>query len=495
MTRLRAGWIWRPAAVLAALLWVFAANGGPLVYFDSLGYLAQGHTLMRVLLPEPAAPPEAGAGTEGQDRDTAGAAAVNLSRSVVYPAVLGLFDRLRALAAYVPVAALWVLLTTWLAVRPLRRQFAPADTDPPLVALPLIVAGAGALPFYVAYVMPDIFAPTLILAAATLTVFGRGMYGWEIALAALIMIAAILMHPSHLLIAIGLVPVALVLGLVTGLRRWWVGPLVLALAAGVGVAERILVPVAATKIAKVEVIYYPILTARAIVDGPGWDYLVRRCPDEAIPTCALYAELSRPGDPYRMTESHIAFETSEQLGSYQLLDPETRRRIGQSQTAFFLDVVRADPLGMAWALLGHTLEQARANSIEMTIASPEVVERARDAGLVGTSRLTAGRGWIPAVEIAQTALYLVALVTVLVLLFWPRMPVALRALAIFVLLGILDNAFVCGGVSQPANRYGGRVIWLLPWLATLLALVVAVRSQEAGVQATGRGGRSDLRSS
>jgi hypothetical protein len=45
-------------------------------------------------------------------------------------------------------------------------------------------------------------------------------------------------------------------------------------------------------------------------------------------------------------------------------------------------------------------------------------------------------------------------------------------------LGILVNALVCGGISQPATRYGARVIWLLPMLATLLALAAADRHRK-----------------
>ncbi|MCB0010135.1 MAG: hypothetical protein KDE04_26905, partial [Anaerolineales bacterium] len=194
--------------------------------------------------------------------------------------------------------------------------------------------------FYIAYLMPDIFAPTLLLSAGVLAAFGRDLRGWEIALATFIALSSIVMHPSHLLIAIGLLPVAVAIGLISGLRRWWIGPLALALAAGIGLAERVAIPMAASKISDgAEVVYLPILTARIIVDGPGWDYLEAHCPDADIPTCALYESLSRPGDPMRMTATHIVFETSPELGSYRLLDKETQRRIGQSQTGFFRDVL------------------------------------------------------------------------------------------------------------------------------------------------------------
>ena len=41
-------------------------------------------------------------------------------------------------------------------------------------------------------------------------------------------------------------------------------------------------------------------------------------------------------------------------------------------------------------------------------------------------------------------------------------PRELKLMANMLIIGILVNAFVCGGVSQPADRYGARVAFLLP---------------------------------
>ncbi len=57
-----------------------------------------------------------------------------------------------------------------------------------------------------------------------------------------------------------------------------------------------------------------------------------------------------------------------------------------------------------------------------------------------------------------------------------RVPGEVKALAVMVILGILANALVCGGISQPATRYGARVIWLLPMMAAIL-MIFAFRSR------------------
>ena len=44
----------------------------------------------------------------------------------------------------------------------------------------------------------------------------------------------------------------------------------------------------------------------------------------------------------------------------------------------------------------------------------------------------------------------------------------LRRLAIVVIFGILVNAFVCGAMSDPYDRYQSRVVWLVPFVAGLI---------------------------
>ena len=45
----------------------------------------------------------------------------------------------------------------------------------------------------------------------------------------------------------------------------------------------------------------------------------------------------------------------------------------------------------------------------------------------------------------------------------------LAGLALFVLVALLGNAFICGALSNPHHRYQSRLIWLAP-LVVLLAV-------------------------
>jgi hypothetical protein len=71
----------------------------------------------------------------------------------------------------------------------------------------------------------------------------------------------------------------------------------------------------------------------------------------------------------------------------------------------------------------------------------------------------------------HSTLYIVSLAVIALLTLWPgALPTQMRAFVVIILLGILANAFLCGGLSQPATRYGARVIWLLPLAASLCVL-------------------------
>ncbi|MBF9033164.1 hypothetical protein HKCCE2091_02850 [Rhodobacterales bacterium HKCCE2091] len=463
------------AACPVAMLWVLVVNGGPLVYFDSMSYAEQGHAVLDMVLSilpvsgEAAGAAGAAAGGGGGDAET-----VNLTRSAVYSVLVDIAVRAERPLLVPMLAAAATFATAWLVARQVRGGEVPVAA---MTALPLVAAGTASLPFYVAYIMPDIYAPLLILSAGLLAVYRQSLTLREQLAAFAILVLAVVLHPSHLLLAAGLVPVAALIGVIVARRRWWIGALALVLAAGIGVAERKVVEMVATSDGSTSAVYLPLLTARLIEDGPGYTYLADNCPNRRIPSCALYDRLQEGDDPMRLTATHIVFERSDELGSFQHLDLATQKAIGDTQVDFLRQVVLSRPFDMAGALIANTLEQARQVSIHMTIAAPRVVADAEAAGIVsGAGRLSQDLDWLGPVRTAHTVIYALSLLAIAALLVWPgALSRQHRALAVFVLLGILANAFVCGGISQPADRYGARVAWLLPFLATLLLLAASAR--------------------
>ncbi len=478
-------------AALFAMLSVLAVNGRPLFYFDSMWYVAQGDTALRQLGIKGESPlhdrnqrlkseaEKAGGETSAGAAATTEITAENTvdgSRSAGYSLISGILARLGILEGLIVLNVVAVMLSVWLPMRLAQRQLGLHVSLAQMVCLPVIVASLGSLPFFVAYLMPDTFAPVLILTLATLTVFGRSMRWWEMLLAFAIGGFAIVSHLSHLAIAALLVPASMLVSVTLSRHRWWLPPALVLVVVGIGFAEQSLLRTAAKEVAHSEVVIKPYITARLIQDGPGLRYLESHCPDPAIATCKLFDALQLSDDPYRLTATHIVFETSERLGSFRLMTPEDQKLVAESQIPFFFDVLKAAPVDTTLAFIKNMLIQSRWVSVEMTLQTDKMV--AQSAGVSGLAsgafqhgRLTNDLGWYGAMTTMQNMLYLVSLALTAVLLFWPhRVPGKIKALVVMLLFGILANALVCGGISQPATRYGARVIWLLPLGATMLVL-------------------------
>lgn len=473
------------ACALAAMLWVLAANGTFLFYFDTIPYIEVGLKVLDALrnvlpLPETTLPVETNSPAAGKAADLG----INGSRSVVYaliaaiPAVSGAFGLL------VVAKALLTALVSLAVVRGLLRR-GDHGADPAAAALlPLVVCGFSALPFYVAYVMPDLMAPLGILAVAAVAAAARDLSRLEFAFLWCVATLSAMVHLSHLAIMVLMLPAAALAGL-SWPRGWWKAPLFVVTVVAAGAAPLVVIKLAASRLAPAatgnatsDIVFTPFLTARLIVDGPGLTFLDSHCPDPGIATCRLHEALGWSDDPWRMTASHIIFETGERLGSLRLLPQTDQLAISQEQNAFFLMVLRADPLGVTHAFAVNTLAQAARTSIDMTLQTRQMLEQAEIlppdiAALFSRGNITRSRGWIDWIDVVHTGLYAVSAAVVLVLLVWPgRGPDRRqRVFALMVIYGLLANALICGGVSQPASRYGARVAWLLPYLAVFLVMV------------------------
>lgn len=494
--------LWVAAAVLACLS-VYLINGRPLFYFDTVGYISQGHTGLRQLgIPgesplairmEKIKAEKAAQGTVEPAPDTTEIEAENTvdgSRSTVYALTAALLAHAHALEGLMALNIAAVLIAIWLPMRVASRRWGLPVPLSEAVALPVIIACAGSLPFFVAYLMPDTFAPVLLLVIATLTVFGRSMRPWEVILAILVGIFAVVSHLSHLAIALVMVPAAALVSVAMSRQRWWLPVAYVCLIVGAGFTEQSLLRTAAKAVADSDVVIKPYITARLIEDGPGLKYLDRYCPDDHIPTCKLHAALQWSDDPWRITATHIVFETSPRLGSFRLMTPEDQKAVADDQVGFFFDVLMDQPVGVTMALMRNVLLQSGWVSVEMTLPSDTIVAQNADVtglafGSFDHGRITRDTAWLGPVTLWHQAFYIASLVVVLALVLLPRrVPGEVKALAVMVILGILANALVCGGISQPATRYGARVIWLLPMTATIL-MIFAFRSRrfEAAAEA------------
>lgn len=464
--------IWIVLAFLACTS-VLLINGRPLFYFDTVGYVEQGNVALTQL--GVIAPPENAVDATGKQHSQQGEVrTVDGSRSPSYSLLAGIFSQIGALEGLLAISAGALFLAVWLTARVAVRLHAPGLSQAAVASLPLIVASFGSLPFYVAYIMPDLLAPVMILCIATITAFGRGMRAWELALAYALAAFAIVSHLSHFAIA-GLMLLAVVLiSPLIARKGWWLAPMiVLAVLLTAYVQQKAFRVVAQSEMHSAVVIK-PYITARLIQDGPGLRYLQSHCPNAEMPTCALFEALSWSDDPYRLTASHIIFENSKRLGSFQLMTEADQKRVADAQVGFFLDVLKSMPVATTVAFLRNTLLQSSMVNVDMTLPTDKIVARNIHvkgvlSGPLQHGGLSLDTSWLDGLMQFQRIFYVATLAMVASFLVTPKsVPGAVKVFSVMILLGILANAFVCGGISQPATRYGARVIWLVPFAAAFM---------------------------
>ncbi|MFN0115808.1 MAG: hypothetical protein ACKVPY_14140 [Paracoccaceae bacterium] len=485
------------AAALALALSVVAMNGRPLLYFDSASYLDQGARFIglappaAVSDPVPAAAPEAPvvadaeASADPTPKPPAKDDTVSGNRSFVFALFVAVIFASAGLPGIVAANLAAIGLSAWIFARSVARAGDPPSRTARTAATGCLFGCLGSLPFYVAFVMPDIFAPCLVLLVAALFSAPQRLSFAEKTAAVLLALFSVVVHPSHLLLVAALVPVALFLSPLADGRRLAFGLVIAGLLVGVGVAERLAFRAAVERILHRQVVELPFLTARLIDDGPGLAYLSRRCPDDTYPTCALFAALGLSDDPARLDAPNILFAQSAHRGSYKLLDPAVATAVATDQIRFARDVTADDPAGVLGAIARNVLVQLSYFSVEMT--APTVETAAAVGNLTtylppgaGSGRLLAG---FPPVRQTLYALhgvvYAASAIALVGFLLARRLPPPQRAAVLIVLAGIILNAVFCGAVSEPAHRYGARMMFLLPMVA---AMLVATRRAQVAAQ-------------
>jgi hypothetical protein len=426
------------AAVLTGallLIWPAFFNGYPLLFSDSGGFLHQ--TLGPLML---------------------------WDKPYVYGPFLRAFHW--RISLWGPVIAQGLILShlLWLMQRVVRGDATPLWH----IGLCAFAALATAAPVSTALLMPDIFAPIVVLGLFLLGFGGAALTrlerGYLVALVAL----GIAAHLAHLPLALGLGGVALLL------RLWRYPARLLAMVLPVVIAVGALLATNAIGHGRVALSPYGsvFMLARLQEDGPAAAVLKARCPDADWYLCAFTDRLPMPANDFLWAPdspvNRDAAGASRFLGG-AMLAPEAGQIVAET--------LRADPLGVARAMASNMVAQLGRFGIGDTLDNAHfaVAVRPRIEQGFSARELAAfdqARQAQDMLKDAMTPLNLLHLLVVLLALpllawaAWRGQGLAL-ALALFVLAAVLGNALICGGLSAPHPRYGARIMWLLPVAALL----------------------------
>jgi hypothetical protein len=448
----------RPEAAIvlagaALFLWPTALNWHPYLFWDTYGYFLQGKAYAQLILgwlQLAPAPPETAHGWIG----AAGRmlAADPSIRSPTWSllcyglAALGGFWLLAALNALAAAAAVELALSRLFGLAPGCRLAAMAG-----------MAAFTSLPWFASYLMPDLYAGLLVLAAATLAFAWRGLGGAERAGLLALYLLSVSFHTSHLPLALGLAGLAALLPAAGDPRLARAARLGLPAAATVAVllganwlafGHATLAPQSA-----------PFLLARSWEDGPARAYLEAACPEAGWAVCAGLDALPSTAQGFLWSPER----------SYWGMNLATRAAVRAEETAILTRAIAADPLGQLRASLANAAEQLGSFGLDDLVIGRGAAVTAEDYTFVYLPEAPAA---VWGLSLFSTLVYAGAALALPALAGSLAGPGARAGAPVagFVLAALLLNAAVCGALSGPHHRYQARVVWLLPLLAGGLLL-------------------------
>jgi hypothetical protein len=428
------------------MAWPSLFNRYPLLYPDSITYVGDGRVVARALFLHDLS-------------DYYG------MRSLIYS--LGILPFHWNFSLW-PVVALHALLTAyiiWLVARSILLRRTVLSYVVLIVLLSLLTS----LSWFVSLIMPDILGPLLYLCIFLLVFARETLSRVERVAVSAIAWWAMASHMTHLMLAAGTCILLLFLLLIfrrhATLLRW----------RDVGQVALIVLLAAGSQLALHTYLYGkpslggdrpPYLMARVISDGPGRRYLEQHCAEAKFAICDGLRNLPDTADDFVWKENGIWYGASDEM----------RERLRQEEIPFVLATLRAYPREQISKSLANFWEQLTTFGFELDPNDwilkefDDVLPRERTSYL--RSRLAQNDIPFDFFELVQvwTVIASLAVIVLFIPRLWRRRPPRLLGLGGVIVFTVVANAFVTGAMSMVEDRYQGRVIWLVPFLAGVFFL-------------------------
>ncbi len=451
--KVRNGVLHSAAVLLGALFlaWPAFYNSFPLLYPDSMTYLNDGRIVARAVFLH-------------QFSDYYG------MRSFFYSLVIMPFHWNVSPWPIVGLQSILVAWVLWLVV----LSVASRHTVPTYLTVVLLLSILTGVSWYSSFVMPDILGPLVYLAIYLLVFASETLSRVERFALCAAAVWGITAHSTHLLLAGGL---WLLLILFAAFERH----IFLRRIKALGVAAAVLAVAVAAQMALNGYLYGkpslngerpPYLMARIIADGPGRTYLDQHCPQLHWAVCNHLQQLSDNADDFLWGPG----------GGYSVASDDEKDEMGQQEMPFVLATLRAYPHEEFLKAEANFWDQLKSFGIYGFDPSPWILDQF-NATLPGARASYEGsrqaRSLLPldlltAIQSATLSVSL-GVIAASVVFLWRRYSLRiasprLAGLTVVVASIVIANAFVTGVLSTVDDRYGCRVIWLIPLLAAAFLL-------------------------
>ncbi|MDA9865208.1 hypothetical protein N9C96_00880 [bacterium] len=450
--------------LILVLLWPALISGGPFYVADTPGYYHRGGAALDILEKKLAdfAATRTAEVPAGEDLRTNPTDPDDMSVTRLRSAFFAVFTNLsmRTMGVYAPIvimsAAMAALIMAFLADLPQRRQ----------IVVGLATAGLTLLPFYTSQLSADVFAGYLVLATLILVVRSR-ISTTELWVLLGVIYFSIMAHYSHiplgLVMCLTLCSIFLARGMTARALAALV-PFVLALVTSIGISLALpngsddqqseatadAAPQTPTRRISVAPARYPILLARSLEDGPAFLYLQENCQDSRFTICEIYDEFP--------TNAGAALWGPDSIN--KRATPEQLERISSEELDLLWAAFKTYPVMQIFATAKNGWLQF------IRFGTPPV--RAATISIVDSKELSIElrdpffQPWDTQIMWAQVAVLVVAVLAFFA--SYKHLSASMRTGFWVLLLALIVNALVCGGLSAPVNRYQGRIVWCVALL-------------------------------
>ncbi len=450
-------------------------NGYPFIFFDSRGYHNAGQAVVQTVLGKSRTnrniPSETFTDQENLSESPVASPSKNsilnnkvipMSRSPYYGAIFYSFFKTE-IFFLVLFQSLIVAYVSWLVV---KQVFWTSRVKPFLIA-GIVCATLTPLPYFVAYAMPDVFVGLIPLCIFLICYSNSRLSPIELLFCWLILTASISFHTSHTLLTVGLLLTLLIISAWRPLRPSFFGWVASLFALSIGILSVVLFAYVSKVVFGSWPQNIPFLTARGIEDGPVIELINNDCGGYKFAVCQL-SPLNSPDSQQFLWDRE---------GPFQTADYDTKQKLSDEDLMVFLTAARAYPKMQVLASFKNFIEQLSLFGLhEFYTARRVFVESATnymdDINLKRFQNSLAVKDHYPFAAIS-IIIYVTSLVGLFILAYntkYCRKAKSTFALTILIFSALLLNSIICGMLSDPHHRYQARIIWLLPFFATLLFL-------------------------
>jgi hypothetical protein len=360
--------------------------------------------------------------------------------------------------------ALLVAYVLFLVVRSFRLRHGLAA----YILLVGVLSAVTSLGWFVAFVMPDILGPILYLIIYLIAFCWEALSPRQRVLVVVIGCWTAASHLTHLLIAVGLCGVVAAVLLVQG-RAAWLGAIgrvatiiLLAMLSQLGINALIFgKPSLAGE-------HPPFLLARVIADGPGKWYLSKNCGELQLSICKDLQNLPSDSNDFLWQGG----------GIWQTASSAEQDKLREEEMTVIFGTLVAYPLDELRISAGNILRQLRTFGLDINWTTPWVLEMfdttmpsSKEQYLASRqARQSLNEEFFNSVQ-EWSILASIVIITIGIGFFRGAWTPKLAGIASIILFVVVANAAVTATLSEVDNRYQARVIWLLPFLASIFVLV------------------------